>query len=402
MPNLTVTVAFISWSAITNSAEISKGNLCYALCCFVNEIRKVNGSEYPGATIYQIVICLQFFLEGKGKDWKLLDDPEFLSLRNTVDNVMKERAQMGIGERKKSQPISLSQEDLMWQQGILGSDTPDKLRDTVLYLLGVNLALRGGGGEEHRKLRCPGFHSQLVLGTDEKNVKFLQFTEDLAHKTNQGGLNSRKKSGRVLKVYGSDNPERNVVNLYEKYICLLPCNGKNSALYKYALPARSLKPNQWYSDRPIGINPLKATVKTLAKKTGLSGKFTNHSLRATCATRMYQAGIDEQVIKEFTGHKSDCVRMYKETNSDLLQKANKCVSGDQSSVPSATVSKAPDLEMSVPGPRSKAHKRPCTLASAADDGECSELCKVLEKIDDATMLKTKRMKLSLKFRKGKK
>ena len=57
-----------------------------------------------------------------------------------------------------------------------------------------------------------------------------------------------------------------------------------------------------------------------------SGFYTNHSLRATCATRLYSAGVDEQLIMERTGHKSNSVRQYKRTNdgqiktvSDILQ-----------------------------------------------------------------------------------
>jgi integrase len=36
----------------------------------------------------------------------------------------------------------------------------------------------------------------------------------------------------------------------------------------------------------------------------LKGRYTNHSLRATTATRLYQAGVEEQLIMERTGHRS--------------------------------------------------------------------------------------------------
>ncbi len=55
---------------------------------------------------------------------------------------------MGVGQRKKAQSISLSEEDVMWSKGILGEANPVQLRDAVQYLLGVNLALRGGGGTQ--------------------------------------------------------------------------------------------------------------------------------------------------------------------------------------------------------------------------------------------------------------
>lgn len=56
---------------------------------------------------------------------------------------MKMRARQGIGRKESSDAISLEQEDLLWGKGILGESTPDQLRETVLFLLGVNLALRG-------------------------------------------------------------------------------------------------------------------------------------------------------------------------------------------------------------------------------------------------------------------
>lgn len=46
------------------------------------------------------------------------------------------------------------------EKGILGTDTPEKLRDTLLFLLGLNFALRGGA--EHYNLRN-GENSQLKL-----------------------------------------------------------------------------------------------------------------------------------------------------------------------------------------------------------------------------------------------
>ena len=54
-------------------------------------------------------------------------------------------------------------------------------------------------------------------------------------------------------------------------------------------------------------------MKCLATKAGLSGKFMNHSLRATSATHMFSGGVPEKVIKEITGYKSDAVRLYKRT-----------------------------------------------------------------------------------------
>ncbi len=67
-------------------------------------------------------------------------------------------------------------------------------------------------------------------------------------------------------------------------------------------------------------------MKHLATKVGLSGKFTNHSLHATSAMRMFSGGIPEKVIKEITGHRSDAVRLYERTGEAVKHKASSILS----------------------------------------------------------------------------
>ena len=43
-------------------------------------------------------------------------------------------------------------------------------------------------------------------------------------------------------------------------------------------------------------------MKFLSEKAGLAGHFTNYSLQATATTRLFEAGIDEQLIMLQTGH----------------------------------------------------------------------------------------------------
>jgi hypothetical protein len=50
----------------------------------------------------------------------------------------------------------------------------------------------------------------------------------------------------------------------------------------------------------------------------ISGFFSNHSLRATAATRLFSANVDEQLIKLKTGHTSDAVRSYKRVSEQQL------------------------------------------------------------------------------------
>ena len=55
----------------------------------------------------------------------------------------------------------------------------------------------------------------------------------------------------------------------------------------------------------------------VCKAAGIVGFKTNHSLIATAATRLYQSGVDEQLIMEKTGHRSlEGVCSYKRTSTE--------------------------------------------------------------------------------------
>ncbi len=401
----------IRWCNLDELKTLNRSNLSVALCHFMSEIKRKDGAEFLGQTLYQITIMLQLYLEKRGFNFKLIDDPEMFKFKNVLDNLMKGRSKDGIGRKESSEAISLEQEEVLWGKQVFGESSPDQLRETVLYLLGVNLALRGG--EEHKRLRCPGFNPQITVQKVNQGVKFLLFKEDLTSKTNQGDLSGHKCSPRELKVYGSDDPKRNIVRLFEKYISLLPSDCANSSFYKYALSSSKKTAAQWFSDRPVGVNMLKKVVRSLCKRGGIEGKFMNHSLRATCATRMFHAGIDEQVIKSFTGHKSDAVCDYKRLSETLLKNANKTVSLEPSKPdpqPSATESHAPefDIDSVEVVPKSeveraitlsemgcKTHKNACPMKLST--GECGPLCSMLHQIDQKNSLKAKKIKLSLKF-----
>ncbi|CAG2221020.1 unnamed protein product [Mytilus edulis] len=89
----------------------------------------------------------------------------------------------------------------------------------------------------------------------------------------------------------------------------------------YLRPLSKPKENIWYTAQPIGINTLAATVGKMCTEAGLGGFRSNHSLRATAATRLYECGVDEQIISEVTGHRSDAVREYKRTSETMRRDA---------------------------------------------------------------------------------
>ena len=87
----------------------------------------------------------------------------------------------------KAQQIPLKQENLLWEKGLLGDDSPLKVLDTLVYYIGLCFALRSG--QKH----CHLWHhpSQLKLINTAGDTSYLVYEEDIS-KTNQGRLQHRK------------------------------------------------------------------------------------------------------------------------------------------------------------------------------------------------------------------
>ena len=185
---------------LEEKATITAETLKFTLCRFITEIKKVNGEDFPGKTLYLIVVCVQFHLECLGFAFKLINDPAFKDLKYTLDNTMKARCAQGIGHTvRKAECLIATHEDLLWGLGLLGTLNPDQLLNTVIFCIGKGFGLQAG--QEHRALRGFAFQSQFKFMHDPDGEIFLRYTEDLGLKTNKGGLVSpenRSKGGQYV------------------------------------------------------------------------------------------------------------------------------------------------------------------------------------------------------------
>ncbi len=180
---------------------------------------------------------------------------------------------------------------------------------------------------------------------------------------------------------------RNIVHLYHKYVMLLPSNPKSDALYKYSMVKTRRTAACWYVNKPVGINSLSKTVSRLMKEGGFCGRFTNHSLCVSAATRMFQSGIEEQIVKEKTGHRSEAVQAYKRTNESLLVNAESAAIGSK-------VAKMETGKFEIdPGFQGTQH---VTLVGNPQVSTCEKLCKVLSCVDPSAP-KVKSVKFEVEF-----
>ena len=301
---------------------INESSLVFALCRFLTEVRKLDGSDFPGKTLYDIVICIQFHLEKMGFTYKLLNDDMFSKIRFCLDNLMKKRASEGLGNGVcRAQVLSFTDEDVLWSLGLLGIHSPEVLLNTVVVMLDMSCSLCAG--EEYRNLRSPPFNSQFDFLYDKEGKLYLKYVEDLGLKTNKGGIKQHKIEPKEVFVYQLENEERCPVRIINYYLGKLPESHTCTAFYLQ--PRKNYTPTSWYLNRPVGVNTLRNVVKDLCDKGGIPGYFTNHSLHASSCTRMYANDIEEQIIQEISGHRSLAVRSYKCTSESQRRKASRAI-----------------------------------------------------------------------------
>lgn len=320
------------YKRIADLMEMSTDELVRSLCPFILEVHKQTGENYPAQTLYEIVICLQLYMCMYGREVRLIDDPQFVQVKNTLNNRMKELSRLGfIAPRLQAREIDLEKENDLWETGVLGDENPKQLIHTLLYLLGVQFALRAG--QEHRDLRV-GPKSQFALYTDPVLGKeYLEYTEDQS-KNNQGGIKQRKVTREVVHAYvNEENPNLCLVRLYKKYMSLRPKTDKCPEFF-YLRPLNKPTNECWFSHQAIGRKTLSKIVSELLDQLATpsdavtKGRVTNHSLRATCASRLFQQGVDEQLIMDRTGHRSSSVHLYKRTSSEQLNNLSDILYGN--------------------------------------------------------------------------
>jgi hypothetical protein len=112
------------------------------------------------------------------------------------------------------------------------------------------------------------------------------------------------------------------------------------------------------------MHTLEKIIPQLMGNIELFGKYTLHSLRSTCATRLYQSGLEEQRIMEITGHSSSAVRCYKRTSdsqkeevSAILCNVGKNALPSQSCDSTSSTSKLINIECNGSSIKSDSSKR---------------------------------------------
>ncbi|CAC5394689.1 unnamed protein product [Mytilus coruscus] len=212
----------------------------------------------------------------------------------------------------------------------------------MFWTIGINFGLRGG--QEHRDLCMENFRLETA-----DNGEHVLVNRETVSKTYRGGLDHRNIEPHMARAFENrQQPDKCPVHIFKTYIQKLPLERAKEAFYFQPLACYRDKPI-WFSKQPVGKNKLEVVVKTVMGKAGIDGFYTNHSLRATTATLLFNANIPEQLIREQTGHRSNALWSYsrpsepqKRKMSEILQlNEDSCTSIGPTVSKQATTSSSP-------------------------------------------------------------
>ena len=185
----------------------------------------------------------------------------------------------------------------------MGTDSPQALLSAVFFYNGLNFILPG---EEHRQLKISQLKFCTVSDPDDpsKEIECVKYTEH-GSKNRPGGSHQLNLDNKVVVQYAQpERGERCHVFLLRLYLSKLPeCAVKEDIFYWRPRPGIPSNSEPWFFKNAIGHNVLAQLMKRMLTSSGIdsTGK-SNHSLRATAISRMFQSNVPQKVIKKRSGH----------------------------------------------------------------------------------------------------
>ena len=137
----------IIFSDLDDLCSIDKKYFEYVMCRFIVEVKKSKEDlDYPGRTLYQLAVAIQNHLKMNKIYWKLVhsNGEEFEIFYCVLDKEMQERSPLSIGTiKRQAEVICMEYENILWQNNVLGEDSPGKLRSIVYASLSQKFGTQG-------------------------------------------------------------------------------------------------------------------------------------------------------------------------------------------------------------------------------------------------------------------
>lgn len=173
---------------------------------------------------------------------------------------------------------------------------PEKLTEFVWFSLCYHFGRRGREG--WRELTKDSFE----IKTDDVGARCVKEKLTEQTKNHQGGSRQSDQLYDDVRMYETSNA-LDPVAAFEFY--LSKTHPQCEVLFQTPNKQATSGINYWYKKEPLGKNTISKMMERISVKAELSERYTNHCVRASTITKLYQGGVDAKKICAITKHKDE-------------------------------------------------------------------------------------------------
>jgi len=296
--------ATASWLRTVTEFRKEKGlDICFAtctaeefnefLCRFYVEMKpKKAEAEYCKNSYLAARAALHRHACVLKRPFDIFKDKAFQRSNEVLDALLVYRKKEG-KEPQINHKQPLTEEDLAkvekYFEDVLTEDDPRKLAQYCWFVMTVHFCLRG------QELQASIRKEDLVFD-DIDGKPSVRLTTDFQSKNCQGGIKGREftSAGRIT----APRQIAAVQKLIEK------SHPGIDRLFQRAHPSFKPSMETWFMKAALGHNLLGQMMARIGESAGLSRRYTNHCLRATCIKQLRKAGFSPQEVCAVSGHKN--------------------------------------------------------------------------------------------------
>ena len=332
---------------------------------WILDLRKADGQEFEPSSLTSYLANLNRYFNFKGKSKKIdiiKDKRTFELTHQTIKNRKRDLKRQGKGNLpNKASGLENDDEEKLWSHGCLGDGDPETLLHTIWYFTTKMLGFRGN--HEARQLKWGDF--EII---DHDNGTYVQWSERET-KTRHGDENQQGAAREFApKMFrNQERPDRCPIEYFKLFQSKRPASMKmpESPFYLAINYNRRSESAMWYKKSPMGADRISHIMSRMAKKAGLVGKFSNHSVRRTMCSQLIRSGFHPNLVSQLSGHRSvSSLARYATASIEQQRQMCQILQGNNNQARSASISHTEALSeppphkkiraLSVPAPPSMA------------------------------------------------
>ena len=268
--------------------------LAAILSSFYAEVRDQEGGRYSQSTMRGIRAGINRHLKmpPHNKNIDITKDREFCEANHIFEGYIKANIVEGNAKVKHKPSMTDRDWEILLNSKELDPRTPKGLQNKVFVNIMTHFSIRGREGL--RELRKESF---VVRGGDTG----LEYVEVNKNFQNFQGAFIEDKVGSE-RMEQQPNDPKCPVSSFKLYVSKLNREIPTFFCYPVENPAWTYHGKTWYTKKQLGVNTVGNWMTKLSKEVGLTKPYTNHCLRATAATRLVKARINDTQAMSVRSH----------------------------------------------------------------------------------------------------